>query len=448
MITLAGIDVSKVKNTVFFTQDADRMLTIKPIKHTKMQGDHELTVLYKVGNKLKAIQQILCKRRGYAAEECLDHILSGEEVADRDDPNRGSDAFMYAQPELDEEQVVPMEIDARRDRFAWFVAVAHKVAQSDVLEYILENAPKQKVGAFAKKTVVIAALPIVFDAQLSYFEIVGKAKADNLLEITIQERKFSETEWEASNGSEYLYYLAGGPGAEVARPIPKRIKISHVQCGERTTIDIPVVQLETGELAIDSEPYYPISAFSCVKGNDQKGYEILEPVNPIFDTACHNGITSNIIWELQKSASGISSIWLDLNQMAKYIRTKKKAYFMRAQIFTGAHLKDEDIPERCMSEKYIAEVAGQLLWAMEGINKYLEKPNLKEEITALITRSEDGKLIQYAGKDIPIQSAPGRELPLVFGQIILRNQNEDDLKIWYRLSRRVGDDWSEYSLQQ
>lgn len=445
MIALAGIDVNKVKNTVFFTQDADRMLTIKPIKHTKMQGDYELTVSYKVGNKLKAIQQILCKRRGYAAEECLDHILSGEEVADRDDPNRGSDAFMYAQPELDEEQVVPMGIEARRDRFAWFVAVAQKVAQNDVLEYILENAPKQNAGVFAKKTVVIAALPIVFDAQLSYFEIVGKAKTDTLLEITIQERRFSETEWDASNSSEYLYFLASEPGAEVTRPIPKRIKISHVRYGERTTIDIPVIQLETGELAIDSEPYYPISAFSCVKGNDQKGYEILEPVNPIFDTACQNGVTSNIIWELQKSASGISSVWISLNQMAKYIRTKKKAYFMRAQIFTGAHIKDVEIPERCMSEKYIAEVACQLLWAMEGINKYLSKPTLMEEITAAIIRGEDGKLIKYAGEDLPTPTAPGREIPLVSGDIIMRNQNEDDIKIWYRVIHRSGDDWSEYS---
>ena len=259
MINLAGIDGKEIRKTVFLTADAKKVLTPKSVTHTALLGKEELTVTFKVGTKLKAIRQAIDGNRCYASEACVDYILSGEEAADRIDPNRGSDAFMYAEPELDEEKVVALSAEEKLDRYAWFIAVCNKVAETDTLNFILENPPKKKNGTFAKnKLTVVAALPIVFSAEMGYYEIVGKAKNDNLLEITIQERKFSEDEWIRTKDNAYLEYLAHGKSECTSKPLPTKVKISHKRMGKKVTIEIPAVQLENGKLAIDAKPYRPI----------------------------------------------------------------------------------------------------------------------------------------------------------------------------------------------
>ena len=409
-----------------------------------MQGKAELTVIYKVGTKLKEIRQLLDGNRCYAAEECLDHILSGEEVADREDPNRRSDAFLYAEPELDEEKVSALGMEEKLDRFAWFVTVANKVAQEDVLAFILENAPKKKNGTFAKnKLTVVAALPIVFGSYLGYYEIVGKAKTDNRIEIMIQERRFSEDEWIRSKENIYLHYMAGECERDSAKPIPRKIKISHVHSEKKTTIEIPAIQMEDGQLAIDAKPYRPISSFPCVKGNDQKGYEIIEPPCPAISNVCYNGLTTDLRWELPKSPGGIWVVWSYLDEPAKYIRTGKKAYLMRTEIFTGVR-NSEKIPERCLTENYIAENAYQLLCIIEILNKYLAKPTLMEEIAEHIKRDQDGTLTRYGVVETALPDIPGRKRPLVSCSLMLLNQSDGTVEVNYRLHRRKGDDWSEY----
>jgi len=184
------------------------VLTVKPAKYSKVAGSTELVVSYKVGSKLKNIQDLLRLPWCYAAKNCVYHILSGEEVVSRDDPNHTSDAYLYAMPELDEKNVTPMKEEEKADSFAWFVAVANKVAQPEMLAFVLEHAAKKKNGTFAKnKLTVIAALPVVLSKFLSYYEIVGKAKTDTLLEITIQERRFSEEEWGKTEDNEFLRYM-------------------------------------------------------------------------------------------------------------------------------------------------------------------------------------------------------------------------------------------------
>ena len=116
---------------------------------------------------------------------------------------------------------------------------------------------------------------------------------------------------------------------------------------------------------------------------------------------------------------------------------------MRTEIFTGTR-KGEKIPERCLTENYIAEIAYQLLCTIEGINKFLTRPSLASEIADKIKRNEDGSPIIYGGWDMDILTAPGREVPLVSGQIILRTQSNGEVNVWYSLSMHHGADWSEY----
>jgi len=443
MTLTAGIDPKEAREMFSISSYDTKIATPKATKFSALQGKAELSVTYKVGTKLKEIWQRLEGDRCYAVEDCIDHILSGEEIADRADPNRGTDAFMYTQPELDETKVAPIEQEEKLDRFAWFVAVVNKVAQKDMLAFILENAPKKKNGTFAKnKITVIAALPIVFGVNLAYYEIVGKATTDNRLDISVQERRLSEDEWVRSKDTVYLQYLSSGKDPS-SKCVLKKIKISHKHYGSKTTIEIPAIQLEDGTLAIDAKPYRPISGFSCVKGNDQKGYEILEPERPAFDTVCYHGRTDTLRWVLPESPGGISSLWSYLEEPSKYIRTGKKTYLMRTEIFTGTR-KGEKIPERCLTENYIAEIAYQLLCTIEGINKFLTRPSLASEIADKIKRNEDGSPIIYGGSDMDILTAPGREVPLVSGQIILRTQSNGEVNVWYSLSMHHGADWSEY----
>lgn len=440
MINWAGIDSKEARKTVFLTADAKKVVTPKSVTHTALLGKVELTVTFKVGTKLKAIRQAIASNRCYASEACVDYILSGEEAADRIDPNRGSDAFMYMEPELDEEKVVALTDEEKLDRYAWFVAVCNKIAETDILAFVLEKAPKKKNGTFAKnKLTVVAALPIVFSAEMGYYEIVGKAKNDNLLEITVQERKFSEDEWIRTKDNVYLGYLERGKTESLHKPLSTKIKISHKHHGQKVTIEIPAVQLENGKLAIDAKPYRPISNFSCVKGTDTKGYEILEPQNGVG----RDCTTMKLRWDLPNSPSGLGNFWYYLQEPVKYIRTGKQAYKMRTEIFTGTQA-GKKIPERCLTENYIAEIAYQLLCVMEGISELIKKPAITEEIVQSVRRSQDGTLKQYAASDIEVKHAPGRKLPLVSGTLRLVNEGTDTVRVVYNLSYRLGDDWSEY----
>ena len=440
MINWAGIDSKEARKTVFLTADAKKVVTPKSVTHTALLGKVELTVTFKVGTKLKAIRQAIDSSRCYASESCVDYILSGEEAADRIDPNRTSDAFMYAEPELDEEKVVALSTEEKLDRYAWFVAICNKVAETDILNFILENAPKKKNGTFAKnKLAVVAALPIVFSAEMGYYEIVGKAKNDNLLEITIQERKFSEDEWIRTKDNVYLEYLAHGKAESNTKPQLAKIKISHKRLGKKVTIEIPAVQLANGKLAIDAKPYRPISDFACVTGTDAKGYEILEPEN---NTNCeYAGVEFK--WDLLNSVTGIWVIWSYLDEPAKYIRTGKKAYKMRTEIFTGTQA-GKKIPERCLTENYIAEIAYQLLCVMDGINEQIKRPTIAEEMATTLKRNKDGSLKKYGTSEIAASHAPGRKLPLVTGTLRLLNEDNNSVRVVYVLSHRHGDDWSEY----
>lgn len=44
------------------------------------------------------------------------------------------------------------------------------------------------------------------------------------------------------------------------------------------TIQIPAIKMETGEVAIATEPYRPISSFRCITGNESDGFVIRDPV--------------------------------------------------------------------------------------------------------------------------------------------------------------------------
>lgn len=196
MLNLFGINVKDAREKVFLSADAKKVLTPKKTMHSATIDGKELSITYRVGKELEQIRDVLDYAQNYPPEESFGFILSGEEIADRTDPERRSDAFMYAKPELDTEKVRTLSMDEKMDRFAWFVSICNRLTDPKLLELIIEQAPKKKDGTFARnRLTVIAAMPVVFFSFMDYYEIVGTAKDDTHLQLSIRRRTFSEDEW-------------------------------------------------------------------------------------------------------------------------------------------------------------------------------------------------------------------------------------------------------------
>ena len=96
MLNLFGINVTDAREKVFLSADAKKVLTPKKTMHSATFDGKELSITYRVGKEFEQIRDMLDNANNYPPEESFGFILSGEEVADRKDPERRSDEFMYA----------------------------------------------------------------------------------------------------------------------------------------------------------------------------------------------------------------------------------------------------------------------------------------------------------------------------------------------------------------
>ena len=116
---MAGINGRECISSVFLSKDEKKIMMPQNASFSQKVGENELTVTYKVGRKLNALRDERFSRSHYDPAIAVNHILSPDEVIDHDDPNRTSDAFLYAEPELDTTKLTPLDEDSFRDRFAW-----------------------------------------------------------------------------------------------------------------------------------------------------------------------------------------------------------------------------------------------------------------------------------------------------------------------------------------
>ena len=161
--------------------------------------------------------------------------------------------------------------------------------------------------------------------------------------------------------------------------------------------------MENGELAINAKPYRAVSSFSCLSGNDKKGYEIHNPIDVSERVVNCNGKIRKVWSEFSESSSHeISFAWSSLSDMAGYIRTGKQKYIDGAKDCACCGRKN-DIPSRCLTENYISEYAYQLLFVLDTIREGC----IKHEIYAKIS-----KLQALALEPISIQNDGGPTRPV------------------------------------
>lgn len=441
--SMAGINGRECISSVFLSKDEKKILTPQNASFSRKVGENELTVTYKVGRKLNAIRDERFVHSHYDPAIAVDHILSPDEVVDRDDHNRTSDAFLYAEPELDTTKLAPLDDDSVQERFAWFVMVCNRVAEEAMLSLILESAPKKKNGAFAKnKITVVAAIPYVTGSYLSYYEIVGKPKNDFLLEVTIQERTFSETEWLRTKDNVFLQYLSSGKTETKTVETSKKLRFWHKSEGTKLAVEVPVVALEDGRLAIDAQPYRAISDFRCVEGNDKKGYAIVNPPDFVKEITV-NDVPLTVIGEMDLSYNGSRVLWKGLSDYVKYLKEPIKKYRSRAGVFVCVYDDKAPIPQRCLSEHYVAELVYQLLYCLDAAYAALDDPSLLEKGMPKITKKRNGTVEIKGNRDTNLPTAPGRIVPLVKAYFMSSN-NDGNIR-FVLLFRHAGEDkWSEF----
>lgn len=442
--SFAGINGREIRKTVFQTADGKKVLTPKAVTYTATINKVDLTLTYKVGTKLRTIRNKLDGTACYDPTESANHILSEEEVADREDPNRTSDAFLFCEPELDTDAVLPLDMEDKLDRYAWFVAVCNRIAEPDMLEYILENAPKKKNGTLAqRKLTLVAELPVVFSSQMAYFEVVGKPQTEHSMELSILERKFSGEALSRTTENEFLQYMASGKKAAV--PKKEFVKLIVEAYQKKTAIEVPAIRMDNGQLAIAAKPYRPLSDYKCLTGNDKQGYEIILPKDIEPCQINHGKVPIFVESLLEVDHLGLKAGWSSLSDTVQYIRTRNKKFLMYAEVeLTGGTGKE--IPKRSLTENFIAEYMYQLLHAVEELNEKISDPGFAQYVVDHAKYKKDGTLNQSSMISLKISTSPviGREIPLVYIRIDCINRANDHLKIQYGVRSNTDDTWSEY----
>ena len=90
--------------------------------------------------------------------------------------------------------------------------------ESDMLQFILEQAPKKKNGTLHKNRLTyIAGMPVILTEDMGYYFLTAKAKNDTTLDVTVQYRTFSEKIWAETKYSRFLKGLEQGVKSTISR---------------------------------------------------------------------------------------------------------------------------------------------------------------------------------------------------------------------------------------
>lgn len=161
-------------------------------------GANEIKVKTKFGNSIKKLKEdfefAFSIFDMYEAEE---HLLSKEDVLakiNEEDPYQGSDAFMYATPEIDYENTPMLSYESSKRRYLIMGYIAEKLLDKTVIEKLVEEMPKKKDGSFAKNKIFRIASSRITRYPCEILEIFAKADTDDSFVVTADFRKFSHEE--------------------------------------------------------------------------------------------------------------------------------------------------------------------------------------------------------------------------------------------------------------
>lgn len=190
-------NVKEALDRVFKSEARDKLLVEKKT-YLASVDETEFTVNYKPSAKLRRLYR---ENLYLDYEDAVFHVLTREKVIEREEANLGeqfwnTDAFAYAEPELDRDVLEKMSNEEKLERFAVFTDFCNRVATDEILQKIAEAAPKKKNKTLSKGKVFRIAGYMAVNSFSKMMMLVGRAKTDTELEITVEERTFDAKEFE------------------------------------------------------------------------------------------------------------------------------------------------------------------------------------------------------------------------------------------------------------
>lgn len=196
---LNGLDVERMISDVSNKFTWEKPVYPKPCKASLEKGGKTLQVECKLATSLRSAKRKLEDKRVYDAYDAVSHMITEEEslaLIDEMDPERTSDAFMFARAEVGPNATVLSEEEFKK-RFSFLIYLAYKIADEKALKQIADEMPKKKNGTFAKNKILRLAsscLVIKGDEDDYILEIVAKPASDTDLTVSAAFRSMNEEE--------------------------------------------------------------------------------------------------------------------------------------------------------------------------------------------------------------------------------------------------------------
>lgn len=241
-----------------------------------------------------------------------------------------------------------------KHRLLLFVKLCTVCACDEVLKYIIEKAPKKANGTFAKNRITRITTLCCLSYASEVFELVGMAKSDTEIEVKIREIGFNPKSMELI-ANDIISETDMFKKLDDAEDDEEDDEIISTKAEFRLgdiSIQVPVLPLEGGELAIDAKPYKPISSFQCITQKDNE-FIITLPEAESFMVE-HRGISFEIV--CGEYIPKIENCWEFFFAAAQYIKSPDK---------TGAAFKSIEKAERKLRFVEFSKEEKKLLYRSE-----------------------------------------------------------------------------------
>ena len=161
--------------------------------YTVVRGNRSFSINVKLKN---TIRRVPLDFLGFDARKPLNELMSREELLEKYDPKRTSMAYWDGPIEYREGYTADKDLSKRRIIF--LRAIGAIISTQEMIESIVDFAPKKKDGSFKRNQYVRIASSMLGGYPNYIFEILGRIKDDNSMEIAFEESVVNENTWEKS----------------------------------------------------------------------------------------------------------------------------------------------------------------------------------------------------------------------------------------------------------
>lgn len=371
--------------------------------YTAAVDGHTFTVSYQPARRLLGLcrEHLLydCLGYDYRAEEAIWHILPAEEVNRRAEAKYGesyynSDAWQYAEPELDTDALDKMPREEMHQRLACFAAICNRAASSEALQTIAELMPKKKNGTLCMGRPLFLAPLMGVSWACKIAVLAAKATSDSQITVDIHIVNFSLFTLQELEETPLLRFIMHGkePGNDAGYPQKTEVPIYFEGRNvEKEGILLPAVRLEDGQLALDMEPPIPFSSFRCLHQTDNGGYRLVIPESfPPKEVLYRGKPLPVFIGPLSTESSGLRiSFGIEWGKLEMYQkifqggkRFRENCQMLKSDIYglRDREIALQDFMQNFVDKQVMLQLAFELFSMADTIQAYIENLDFQQLI--------------------------------------------------------------------